>query len=165
MSMSSQTENFESLRRLLAWKRHEQPPLGYFEGFSRQVILRLQSGEAVEEAPVGEFLWDAPWIRGLWSFFVARPAFGGAVGFVTLALLVAGGFLISRDDNLQAQGDPAAGVSLQAAVAPIPGSSGFVSSTNGLLPTAGGDSLFERASAMRSPAATLVSWPSPAAGN
>jgi len=46
MSMSSEPENFEALRRLLVIKRHEQPPPGYFNDFSRQVISRIRADEA-----------------------------------------------------------------------------------------------------------------------
>ena len=91
MSMSPEQENFEELRRLLALKRHEQPPPGYFQGFSRQVIARLQANEAAAaESLFQRLLGRAPWLRGLWEGFEAKPLVAGAFGVGVCSLLVIG---------------------------------------------------------------------------
>ena len=91
MSMSSEPENFEALRRLLALKRHEQPPPGYFHDFSRQVISRIQAAEGDgAETFLGRFLARAPWLRHLWSGLEAKPILAGAFGVGVCGLLVAG---------------------------------------------------------------------------
>jgi hypothetical protein len=67
MSPISDNENdFEALRRLLALKRHEIPPPGYFENFSDNVIARIQAGEDVRELP---------WLLRLLHVFETRPAY------------------------------------------------------------------------------------------
>ena len=50
--MNENENNFESLRRLLALKRHEMPPPGYFNNFSSQVVHRIRAGEP-EAQPAG----------------------------------------------------------------------------------------------------------------
>ncbi len=91
MSMSEDTENFEQLRRLLALKHHEQPPPGYFNDFSRQVILRIRAGERGEEtALLDRFSWEAPWLQRIWAALETRPILAGAFGVALCGLLVAG---------------------------------------------------------------------------
>jgi hypothetical protein len=63
--MSENENDFDALRRLLALKRHEIPPPGYFENFSSQVIGRIRAGETAAELPL--FLRFIQW-------FERRPA-------------------------------------------------------------------------------------------
>ncbi len=89
MNMNRDAENFEQLRRLLALKRHEQPPPGYFNGFSRQVIVRIRSGDGAEEAAgLARLLEEVPWLRWLWAAFQTKPILAGAFG-----ALVCGGLI------------------------------------------------------------------------
>ena len=89
--MSQNTENFESLRRLLSLKRHEQPPPGYFNNFSSQVIARIKLGEMGEERSIpGSVLWEAPWLQRLWAALEAKPIVAGAVAVAVCGLLITG---------------------------------------------------------------------------
>ena len=63
------SQDFEDLQRLLALKRHEQPPPGYFERFPNRVLTRIEQAEAVV---------DLPWWRSLWSDFRAKPVLASA---------------------------------------------------------------------------------------
>jgi hypothetical protein len=97
--MSEDTENFEQLRRLLALKRHEQPPPGYFNNFSRQVILRIRAGEMGEDAAIfGRFSWEAPWLQRIWAALETKPILAGAFGLVLCSLLVAGVVFADKAD-------------------------------------------------------------------
>jgi hypothetical protein len=89
--MSQDTENFEPLRRLLALKRHEQPPPGYFHNFSRQVIMRIQFGETGEtEGVLERLLAEASWLQRIWAAFEAKPVLAGAFGVAICGLLITG---------------------------------------------------------------------------
>ena len=89
MSMRQDTENFEQLRRLLALKRHEQPPPGYFNNFSSQVIARIKLGESEDRGSVFErLLWEAPWLQRIWAAFEAKPILAGVCGLAVCGLLV-----------------------------------------------------------------------------
>jgi hypothetical protein len=100
MSMSQDSQDFGQLRRLLALKRHEQPPPGYFNDFSSQVIARIKAGDRAEEGALGRLLWDAPWLQRFWSALEAKPIVAGAFGAAVCALLV-GGVLYSERVDIQ----------------------------------------------------------------
>jgi len=99
MSMSQSPENFDSLRRLLALKRHEQPPPGYFNHFSSQVIARIKLGESGErESVLEQLLWEAPWLQRLWAAFEAKPILAGVFGVAVCGLLITGVVCSDRTD-------------------------------------------------------------------
>ena len=91
MSMSRDTENFEPLCRLLKLKRHEQPPPGYFNRFSGDVIARIKLGDGARESDFFErMVWDSPWLHRIFSAFEAKPLVAGAFGVAMCALLISG---------------------------------------------------------------------------
>lgn len=65
--------DFEALRRLLALKRHEQPPPGFFERFPNQVMARIELELAAKEEP---------WWRRFVVVWELKPAWAGALGGV-----------------------------------------------------------------------------------
>lgn len=89
--MNPGSEDFKSLRRLLALKRYEQPPPGYFNRFSGEVIGRIRAGETGEPASLMErLLGGLPWLQRLGQTLEAKPIFAGAFGAAVCALLVSG---------------------------------------------------------------------------
>jgi hypothetical protein len=97
--MNPDQENYEALRRLLALKRHEQPPPGFFNDFSQQVIARIRAGEKPEEAGFWEqFFEQAPWLQRLWVVFETKPLFAGAFGVVISGLLISAAIYSAKFD-------------------------------------------------------------------
>src|SRR2546421_2770825 len=91
MSMQPEQENFDSLRRLLALKRHEVPPPGYFHNFSGHVIARIRAHERVDRSGFWESLsWEAPWLQRLWGAFETKPILAAALGMAVCGMLVTG---------------------------------------------------------------------------
>lgn len=83
--MNPDSQNFDTLRRALALKRHEQPPPGYFDRFSRDVMARIKAGETG-----GETDFELSWMRRLLAMFDVKPVFAGAFGVGVCALLITG---------------------------------------------------------------------------
>ncbi len=132
--MNPDTEQFEPLRKLLTLKRHEQPPPGYFNSFSGQVVARIKAGEQGDSG--------LAWLRKLWALFEAKPMLTGAFGAAVCALAISG--IIFSDDADSTAGalhgmgaglNPSAGGSMDSiALNQAPDSSRFVSSTNPVSP-------------------------------
>jgi hypothetical protein len=83
--MNPESENFDSLRQLLALKRHEIPPPGYFDRLPRDIMARIKAGDTGDELGA-----DFSWFRRLVSAFDVKPIFAGAFGTVVCALLTIG---------------------------------------------------------------------------
>jgi hypothetical protein len=95
--MNHDSQDFEDLRRLIALKRHENPPPGYFNQFSREVCARIKAGEqASDPAPFSWLFQDLSWLQRLWATLETKPVLAGAVGVAACAFLF-GGIVYSTD--------------------------------------------------------------------
>jgi hypothetical protein len=81
MTPRPEQEEFSELKKLLALKRHETPPPGYFQNFSSKVIARIEAGSAPAVRP-----WWARWL----AEFDLRPMVASAYALAVGGLLVAG---------------------------------------------------------------------------
>lgn len=73
-------ENFDQLRKLLALKRYEQAPPGYFTNFSSKVIARIEATDAAELS----------WWQKLGLQLDFKPALMCGLGVVVCGLLSVG---------------------------------------------------------------------------
>ncbi len=135
--MNESENNFESLRRLLALKRHEIPPPGYFNNFPRQVMSRIRAGETAESRGIAGLSWLLKFLQ----VFEAKPAFASAFASSLCLLLLLGIVYAERPDTmlkttlLASVTQPA--VSLADATSPVfspaPAQTGLMVSTNPVL--------------------------------
>ena len=92
--MDNTPEGSDSVGRLMALKRHETPPPGYFRGFSARVIARIEQEEMARAQP----WWSR--IGGLLDW---RPALLGANALIVAGIgLIAGAAVLihnSRPDR------------------------------------------------------------------
>ena len=79
--MKPEQEQDTEVQRMLALKRHEQPPAGFFHGFSDKVIDRIQTA-----GPAPKLTWR----ERLSAEFYGVPVYVCVVGVVVVALLVTG---------------------------------------------------------------------------
>jgi len=79
--MNPPPEEFDHLRRLLALKRHELPPQGYFNHLSDKIIARIET-----EGLSAQISW---WQR-LFPDLDAKPVLACAYGLVIMGLLAIG---------------------------------------------------------------------------
>lgn len=96
--MNTEPENFDQLRKLLALKKHEQPPPGYFNNLPNQIWARIEK-ENVTAKPT---FW-----KQFLSDFVLRPATAYGFAFVVCATLIVGiGTSLNRNDQSIGAGTP-----------------------------------------------------------
>jgi hypothetical protein len=97
--MNESKPNFESLRRLLVLKRHETPPPGYFNNFSRQVIARIRAGEAEASASLPNHVFGSmPWFIRLLQSLESKPVFAGGFATALCGLLLFGAVMARQPD-------------------------------------------------------------------
>ena len=159
--MNPEPENFDQLQKLLALKRHESPPPGYFNGFSRKVTARIQSNQKRRwQGPAALFLGDTTWLTEVWDEIRANPLLAGGLSTAVCTVLILGFIASGKNEppsgspRLAGDQTPLRGVS---APAPTPSlaQSQPLSSTNpvtsGALPNSL-DSLFNQAPLHSAPA-------------
>ncbi len=167
MSMQSEPEDFQQLRRLLALKRHEQPPPGYFHNFSSEVVARIRAGEslATETGASRSFL-EFAWLHRLWDALETRPALAGAFGAAVCGFLTAG-FLLS--DNSGVGPTPPVGVlmpetsQISAVQVATPSATAFLNQIPGMALSSTGtlEAVQVRPSLFQQPTARLVNFTLP----
>jgi hypothetical protein len=120
--MNENENNFEALRQLLALKRQETPPPGYFDSFSGQVVARIRAGEGrVTQTDAEKYFSEAPWLLKFLQAFEFKPAFAGVFASALCLVLVFGIVYAERPDStpqtfLQASDQPSGSL---AAVTPV----------------------------------------------
>jgi hypothetical protein len=95
--MMNDEQNFQDLRKLLALKKHEQPPPGYFNRLPGKILVRIEASELASQST----WWD--WLV---ARFDARPILACAYGFTISGLLLMG-FRLSQ--SLQSDAEDTSG--------------------------------------------------------
>lgn len=119
--MSNNDNDFEALRRLLALKRHELPPPGYFEDFSSRVIGRIRGAEAAPQLP---------WLLRFLQAFEAKPAYPVAFASALCTLLLFGIVSVEQSPELVANSAVTGPLSPSFSIAPPTGQSLAMVSSN-----------------------------------
>jgi len=155
--MNEHENNFESLRRLLVLKRHETPPPGYFNYFSRQVLQRIRAGDTGNSANwLNELFGQAPWLEKLLQAFDVKPVFASTFAGALCLLLFLGIIYAERTDFtspplLQAATTAASLAAVSPSLSQSADQMGIVSSTNPVLSLQPVASLFGQQSSLAQP--------------
>ena len=106
------TEQFDRLLQLLALKRHEQPPPGFFERFPRDVHMEILAQSNAHRMWAFKWGQDSNWLRQLLALLDEKPFVAGIVGVLACGLVV-GGVLFTNYNPL-----PPASLTLDQSFAP-----------------------------------------------
>jgi hypothetical protein len=102
--MNSDPEEFETLRKLMALKRHEQPPPGYLRQLSTSIRTRIEHGEGQMN------LWDR-----LSASISLRSSLAYSIGLTVCgALGLSAVYMVKQEMMLSADSSP--GVILKASI-------------------------------------------------
>jgi hypothetical protein len=82
------TEQFDRLLQLLAIKRYEQPPPGFFERFPREVHLRILAQSNSSRTWVSKLGEESNWFRHIVALLDKRPYLAGVAGVMATGLVV-----------------------------------------------------------------------------
>ena len=96
--MNENENNFESLRQLMALKKHEVPPPGYFNRFSARVINEIEGQQRMTGTE--KMVVTMPWLFRILLRLQGRPALVGSVATGVFVLLAVGLILADRPDEL-----------------------------------------------------------------
>lgn len=111
MKSPVQPEPHLQVRRLLAIKRHEQPPPGYFHKFSGDVVARIRAGDRADDRNVlAGVLGDSAWVQRVWNFLEGKPLVAGLFGAAACAMVLSAFVMSERPDttaSVQPQSDSA----------------------------------------------------------
>jgi hypothetical protein len=88
--MNSSPDDFRDLRRLLALKRHEEPPPGFFRYMPDRIAMRIEREECSDLSE------HSTWWEWLVKKLDARPVLAGAYAFAISGLMLLG-FKLSQD--------------------------------------------------------------------
>ncbi len=105
--MDTESNQMESVRRLIALKRYEQPPPGYFHLLPSRIITRIENGE-------GEASFWESWLDN----FSVRPVWACAFGLSLCAAVTAAVVYPAKSDAPIASSQPASPGELWADAAP-----------------------------------------------
>ena len=139
--MNQDSENFDSLRQLLALKRHEVPPPGYYDRLSRDIMARIKAGDTGNELGA-----DLSWFKRLLNVFDVKPIFAGAFGTAVCAFLISGFITSERTPAFAAGTAMPEGPMIADPSGRTLADASFVASSNSVPPTG---SLFDNLPSLR----------------
>ena len=106
--MQEDPQEFEKLRRLLALKRHENPPPGYFDNFSDKVIDRIETDAA-----------ELGFRQRVAALFRTNPAMSWSLGGAAAALMLVASGAFSPPNSGDAASKSSNGVNPSAAASMV----------------------------------------------
>lgn len=86
--MKPEAENFETLKKLLALKRHEQPAPGYFDSLPAEISARISDLDSERADNKIRGVQVAAWVHMTWNMLSARPILAGAFSVCLTSLVL-----------------------------------------------------------------------------